>query len=129
MKKKVLLLVGLVLCLLLVGCGKSSSEEAKKPKDVIPDPNEYFSESNITLLRNDDKGVYYMVEKYSEDDFIKYLDACTSGVFTNTTYSKNDDDGAIYYINSSDENYRLEYTSNKEKRTINIICYNKTDEQ
>ncbi len=61
MKKKVLLLVGLMLCLLLVGCGKSSDSPAK-PINMIPDPNDYFSGAEITLVRNDEKGVYYMVE-------------------------------------------------------------------
>lgn len=122
MKKKVLLLVGLMLCLLLVGCGKSSDSPAK-PISMVPDPNDYFSGAEITLVRNDEKGVYYMVEKYNEDDYGKYLDACTSSVFTNTTYSTNDDTGNINYINSADEKYRLEYTMDTRSGIINIICH------
>lgn len=126
MKKKVLLLVGLMLCLLLVGCGKEKNSIVK-PITMVPDPNEYFAGATITLLRNDDKGVYYMVKKYNKDDFDKYLEACTE-VFTNTTYSTRDDNKAIYYINNSDETYRLEYTMNNEQGIINIIC-KKQDKQ
>ena len=90
---------------------------------MIPDPSEYFAGAEITLVRNDEKGVYYMVEKYNEDDYGKYLDACTSSVFTNTTYSTNDDTGNINYINSADEKYRLEYTMDTRSGIINIICH------
>ena len=55
MKKKVLLLIGLMLCLLLVGCGKDK-ESIVKPISMVPDPNDYFSGAEITLLQNDDSG-------------------------------------------------------------------------
>ena len=98
MKKKVLLLVGLMLCLLLVGCGKDK-ESIVKPISMIPDPNDYFSGAEITLLQNDDSGFYYMVTKFKEEDFDKYVDACKSGIFTDVDYSTiNDTKKNILYI-------------------------------
>ncbi len=129
MKKKMLLLVGLVLCLLLVGCGKGSSEEAKKPIDVIPDPNEYFSNANISMLDNSDDGAYYMIEKYDKADFDKYINACTSDIFTDIDYSTTSDDGKIYYIYDSNHKYRLECTMDNKREIINIILYVVEDKQ
>lgn len=97
MKKKVLLLVGLMLCLLLVGCGKEK-ESIVKPVSMVPDPSEYFAGAEITLLVNDDDGFYYMIKKYNDSDFDKYVDACMTRIFTDVDYSTTDDKGKIYYI-------------------------------
>lgn len=121
MKKRYFVLVMLILCMLLVGCGKSSDSPAK-PISMVPDPNDYFSGAEITLVRNDDKASYYMIKKYNKEDYDKYLDACTSSVFTNTDYSTSNEQHTIYYIYSSDSKYRLEYTMNNESEIINIIC-------
>lgn len=122
MKKKVLLLVGLMLCLLLVGCGKSGSDEVKKPIDMAPDPNQYFTGANITLLINDDDGFYYMIEKYSDTDFDKYVDALKSSAFTEIDYSTSDDNGKIYYIYDKNHDYRIECTLDNKTNVVNIIC-------
>lgn len=97
MKKKVLLLVRLMLCLLLVGCGKEK-ESIVKPVSMVPDPSEYFAGAEITLLVNDDDGFYYMIKKYNDSDFDKYVDACMTRIFTDVDYSTTDDKGKIYYI-------------------------------
>ena len=122
MKKKVLLLVGLMLCLLLVGCGKDK-ESIVKPISIVPDPNDYFSGAEITLLQNDDSGFYYMVKKFKEEDFDKYVDACKSGIFTDVDYSTINDTKKIYYIYDSEKKYRLELTMNTESGIVNLICY------
>ena len=121
MKKKVLLLVGLMLCLLLVGCGKSSDSPAK-PINMIPDPSEYFAGAEITLLVNDEDGFYYMIKKYNDSDFDKYIDACMTGIFTDVDYSTTDDKGKIYYIYDFDKKYRLDCTMDNDLGIINIIC-------
>ena len=122
MKKKVLLLVGLMLCLLLVGCGKEK-ESIVKPVSMVPDPSEYFAGAEITLLQNDDSGFYYMVKKFKEEDFDKYVDACKSGIFTDVDYSTINDTKKIYYIYDSEKKYRLELTMNTESGIVNLICY------
>ena len=121
MKKKVLLLVGLMLCLLLVGCGKEK-ESIVKPISMVPDPNDYFAGAEITLLVNDDDGFYYMIKKYNDSDFDKYVAACITGIFRDVDYSTTDGNGKIYYIYDSDKKYRLDCTMNNEQGIINIIC-------
>lgn len=123
MKKKVLLLVGLMLCLLLVGCGKEK-ESIVKPVSMVPDPSEYFAGAEITLLVNDDDGFYYMIKKYNDSDFDKYVDACMTRIFTDVDYSTTDDKGKIYYIYiyDSDKKYRLDCTMDNDLGIINIIC-------
>ena len=122
MKKKVLLFVSLMLCLLLVGCGKEK-ESIVKPISMVPDPSEYFAGAEITLLQNDDSGFYYMVKKFKEEDFDKYVDACKSGIFTDVDYSTINDTKKIYYIYDSEKKYRLELTMNTESGIVNLICY------
>ena len=128
MKKKMLLLVGLMLCLLLVGCGKGESEEVKKPKDVIPSVSEYFDGADISLIRDDEKCVCYFVEKTTDDMCDKYLDACKTSGFTDVTYSSTDN-GFSYYINSSDGKYKLDYNLNTYNGIVTVSCEVRTDKQ
>ena len=90
---------------------------------MVPDPNDYFSGAEITLLQNDDSGFYYMVKKFKEEDFDKYVDACKSGIFTDVDYSTINDAKKIYYIYDSEKKYRLELTMNTESGIVNLICY------
>ncbi len=119
MKKKVLLLVGLMLCLLLVGCGKAKT---KNPKDVIPDPYKYFSDANITLLRDDEKCVYYSITKYSDSSFDEYFDACQKSGFTDIHYKNEDETIKIYRVYDSEKNFELEYKILLDNQVIEIIC-------
>lgn len=121
MKKRYFVLVMLVVCMLLVGCGKSSDSPAK-PISMVPDPNDYFSGAEITLLINDEDGFYYMIKKYNDADFDKYVDACMSGIFTDVDYSTTNDTGKIYYIYDSSRKYRLECTMDTRSGIINVIC-------
>ena len=120
MKKKVLLLVGLMLCLLLVGCGNAKT---KNPKDVIPSVSEYFDGADISLITDNEKTVYYMVENYTTDMYNNYLNACKSSIFTDVTYHSETDDGFVYnYINSTDGVYKLTYDINGYNKILSIDC-------
>lgn len=123
MKKKVLLLVGLMLCLLLVGCGK---EKTKNPKDVIPSVSEYFDGADISLIRDDEEDVCYFITKTTEEMCNKYLDACKSSGFTDVTYSSTDD-GFAYHINSTDGKYKLDYNLNTYNDIVTVSCKVKAD--
>ena len=123
MKKKLLLLVGLMLCLLLVGCGNAKT---KNPKDVIPSVSEYFDGADISLIRDDEEDVCYFITKTTDEMCDKYLDACKSSGFTDVTYSSTDD-GFSYHINSEDGKYKLDYNLNTYNDIVTVSCKVKTE--
>ena len=123
MKKKVLLFVGLMLCLLLVGCGKEDSvKKTKKMSEMIPNPQEYFlGDANITTLQDDDKGLYYYVENCSEDDYDKYVEKCKELGFSNIEYQSSDEKQKLFTATNDDGTYKLDVDMELNKKYVNII--------
>lgn len=123
MKKKVLLLVGLMLCLLLVGCEKGDSvKKTKKMSEMIPNPQKYFlGDANITTLQDDDKGLYYYVENCSEDDYDKYVEKCKELGFSNIEYQSSDEKQKLFTATNDDGTYKLDVDMELNKKYVNII--------
>ena len=123
MKKKVLLLVGLLLCLLLVGCGKEDSvKETKKMSEMIPNPQKYFlGDANITTLQDDNKGLYYYVENCSEGDYDKYVEKCKELGFSNIEYQSADEKQKLFTATNDDGTYKLDVDMELNKKYVNII--------
>ena len=136
MKKYITVILSLLLVGIVAGCSgetKESTEPVQKVPDlvievdeekvidVVPNPEEIFSEGGVVMLQNE-PNVFYHVKDFEDGDYDLYLKACKDAGFTDVHYEGETEATRMYWAYDEDHEYYLELGINEETQIIDIIC-------
>lgn len=107
--------------------GDRSEKQEVKLKELIPNPEDFFHETEFEYVTTDTSYLVY-IDYTSEEEWDNYISECEAfGVWTKETYKSD----YSWYVNSEDELYKLaldRYGDKNEYLTI-IVSKEKTDEE
>ena len=136
MRKLTAAILTLLLVGIIVGCSDETKEatesvqevpdlvievEEEKAIDVIPNPEEIFSEGGVVMLQNE-PDVFYQVKNYKDGEYDAYLQACKDAGFTDIHYEGETETTRMYWAYDKAHEYYLELGINEENGIIDIVC-------
>ena len=133
MKKIVLGLIIVMGVFIFAGCGGSGSgaistqTEGEKCASMIPDPDKYFKDANLTTEL--DGRCYYYVTDYQDGEYDVYVQAIKDeGNFPVIHYESSSDTGKMFLAYTSDKDYYLSVIISYDNQGITIECHKVEEE-
>lgn len=126
MKRNVFLMVVIMVVMMLSGCSGTSEEvtettEETETIDVIPNPEDIFSEGNVSIIMSDPTA-YYQIKNYKDGEYETYLDACKEAGFTDVKHKSENDGNKIFMAYDENNEYYLELSLNGQNQLIDVVC-------
>ena len=113
-----------VFCILAIslsaGCSGGIGEV--KPVDKIPNPEELFPNSTVTIAETD-PDAFYMVTEFEESEHEAYLKACEEAGFTDIAWKGENQNGdKMFFAYTEDGKFYLNVTYVASMDRLDIIC-------
>lgn len=130
MKKICVIFMMVLLSLsIFVGCGNSKDNfntitktEGQICADLLPDPNDYFENANITT--EIESRCYYYITNYQDGEYDSYMSALQEeGNFPIIHYDYSSDTGKTYLAYDANKEHYLQIYFSYEQKGITIECH------
>lgn len=131
MKKYMFIILSMMMVMTAAGCSEVSKEK-REPKseayesvtktiDVIPNPEDIFSEGNVATIMAD-QTAYYQVRDYKDGEYEEYVKTCEEMGFTNVEHESESDGNKIFMAYDENHEYYLEVSLVGQSQLIDIVC-------
>lgn len=131
MKKYMFIILSMMMVMTVAGCSEASKEKSEpiseasesvtKAIDVIPNPEDIFSEGDVATIMTD-PSAYYQVKNYKDGEYEEYVKACEEMGFTNVEHESESYGNKIFMAYDEDHEYYLEVSLVGQSQLIDIVC-------
>ncbi len=110
--------MSMILALIItVGCSGGV-----KYSDMIPNPEEIFPNSEITVVDTEQKDAYILnVTNFTEDEYSEFVAKCKGNNFPDVEAEMENDGGKAFFAYSTDKKYKISVYHGNEDPVLGII--------
>ncbi len=106
-----------------------SSESGVDYAAIIPDPEEYFPNSDISVVLDNDTSYMFQVRNYEAEEYEAYVAKCKEMGFADISYDTETSGGRMYGAYSADGEYWVEALRGDSSGIVSVICQASTNNE
>ena len=127
MKKIFVFMITVVLIFCITACTSINKTNSIKYADMIPSPEEYFKNGEVSIIDADGGKAYILqVRNFEDEEYKLYVLKCKEMGFTIVSYESENDGGKMFGAYTEDGKYWIEVLLGNDSGILSITCKENT---